>query len=241
MGITSENVASTFGISRDAQDRFALESFSKAMKAQQAGYFQKEIIPVHTSITDESNKKIPITVTNDDGIRPTTLESLARLKPSFRENGCSTAGNSSQISDGAAAVVLMKRGTAVQLALPVLAVFRSFAVCGVPPHVMGIGPAVAIPEALRQAGVKQEDIDVFEINEAFASQALYCIDKLNIPMNKVNPNGGAIALGHPLGCTGVRQIVTLIPELQRRKGTYGIVSMCIGTGMGAAAVFELEA
>ncbi|KAJ6650370.1 hypothetical protein lerEdw1_010925 [Lerista edwardsae] len=261
MGITSENVAERFGVSRQKQDEFALASQYKASRAHMMGWFKSEIVPVTTTISDDQGNQKTITVHQDEGIRPgTTLEGLAKLKPAFKEGGSTTAGNSSQVSDGAAAVLLAKRSKASQLGLPVLAVLKSFAVVGVPPDVMGIGPAYAIPVALEKAGLTVGDIDVFEINEAFASQilaqvpkqvpedvlgpgvslqAVYCVEKLGIPIEKVNPCGGAIALGHPLGCTGARQIVTLLNELKRRgKSAYGVVSMCIGTGMGAAAVFE---
>ena len=186
----------------------------------------------------------------------TTLESLSKLKPAFKKGGTTTAGNkpataphyhcadhtcsgnSSQVSDGAAAVLLASYAAAKKYKLPVIAVIRAYAVVGVPPEIMGIGPAVAIPAALKQAKLSVKDIDVFEINEAFASQATYCAASLGIPSSKLNPKGGAIALGHPLGCTGARQIATLLPELKRIDGKYGVVSMCIGTGMGAAAVIE---
>ncbi|NXO09373.1 THIKB thiolase, partial [Oriolus oriolus] len=255
MGITSENVAEKFGVSRKKQDAFALASQQKtppkycnlsysfvtrAAKAQQMGLFRTEIVPVKTTVSDNDGNKKTITVHQDEGIRPsTTLEGLAKLRPAFKEDGSTTAGNASQVSDGAAAVLLAKRSKAAQLGLPVLGVLRSFAVVGVPPDVMGIGPAYAIPVAVEKAGLTLNDIDIYEINEAFASQAVYCVEKLGIPMEKVNPLGGAIALGHPLGCTGARQVVTLLNELKRRgKRAYGVVSMCIGTGMGAAAVFE---
>ncbi|XP_074900658.1 3-ketoacyl-CoA thiolase, peroxisomal [Buteo buteo] len=240
MGITSENVAEKFGVSRKKQDAFALASQQKAAKAQQMGLFKTEIVPVKTTVLDDQGNQKTITVHQDEGIRPsTTLEGLAKLKPAFKEDGSTTAGNASQVSDGAAAVLLAKRSKAAQLGLPVLGVLRSFAVVGVPPDVMGIGPAYAIPVAVEKAGLTLSDIDIYEINEAFASQAVYCVEKLGIPMEKVNPLGGAIALGHPLGCTGARQVVTLLNELKRRgKRAYGVVSMCIGTGMGAAAVFE---
>ncbi|NWI98523.1 THIKA thiolase, partial [Crypturellus undulatus] len=240
MGITSENVAERFGVSRKKQDAFALTSQQKAARAQQLGLFKTEIVPVTTTVVDDKGNRRTITVSQDEGIRAsTTLEGLAKLKPSFKENGSTTAGNASQVSDGAAAVILAKRSKAAQLGLPILGVLKSFAVVGVPPDIMGIGPAYAIPVALEKAGLTLNDIDIYEINEAFASQALYCVEKLGIPMEKVNPLGGAIALGHPLGCTGTRQVVTLLHELKRRgKRAYGVVSMCMGTGMGAAAVFE---
>ncbi|CAH6777540.1 3-ketoacyl-CoA thiolase B, peroxisomal [Phodopus roborovskii] len=240
MGITSENVAERFGISRQKQDAFALASQQKAARAQSRGCFQAEIVPVTATILDDKGNKKTVTVSQDEGVRPsTTMEGLAKLKPAFKDGGSTTAGNSSQVSDGAAAVLLARRSKAEELGLPVLGVLRSYAVVGVPPDIMGIGPAYAIPAALQKAGLTVNDIDIFEINEAFASQALYCVEKLGIPAEKVNPLGGAIALGHPLGCTGARQVVTLLNELKRRgRRAYGVVSMCIGTGMGAAAVFE---
>jgi len=185
-------------------------------------------------------QKKTVVVDQDDGIRPTTVEQLAKLRPAFKKDGSTTAGNSSQVSDGAAAVLLMTRAEANKRGLKIIGKFHSFSVVGVPPSVMGIGPAFAIPPAVKQAGLTLDDIDVYEINEAFASQATYSVDKLKIPYSKVNPNGGAIALGHPLGCTGARQVSTLLNELHRTKQRYGVCSMCIGTGMGAAAVFEAE-
>lgn len=240
MGITSENVAEKFGVSREKQDAFALSSQQKAARAQSTGVFDQEIVPVTTRFVDDEGKEREVTVTKDDGIRAgTTLAGLQKLRPAFKPDGSTTAGNSSQVSDGAAAVLLGRRSVVEALGLPVLGVLRASAVVGVPPDLMGIGPAFAIPAALQQAGLTVADIDVFEINEAFASQAVYCVEKLGIPLDKVNPNGGAIALGHPLGCTGARQVVTLLNELKRRgRRAYGVVSMCIGTGMGAAAVFE---
>ncbi|CAL1528211.1 unnamed protein product [Lymnaea stagnalis] len=239
MGITSENVAQRFGVTRQQQDEFAYSSQIKAKKAADDGLFDAEIVPVTTTVEDKNGQKVTITVTKDEGIRPTTLEGLAKLKPAFKENGSTTAGNSSQVSDGAAAVLLMSRAEANRRNLPVLGIIRSFAVKGCPPDIMGIGPAVAIPLALQKAGLTVNDIDIYEINEAFASQAVYCVRELGIPIERVNPKGGAIALGHPLGCTGARQIATLLHELKRRgPKAYGVVSMCIGTGMGAAAVIE---
>ncbi|XP_035515578.1 3-ketoacyl-CoA thiolase, peroxisomal isoform X2 [Morone saxatilis] len=240
MGITSENVAERFGVSREKQDAFALSSQLKAARAQSLGLFDQEIVPVTTKVIDDSGKEREVTVAKDEGIRAgTTMEGLSKLRPAFKPDGSTTAGNSSQVSDGAAAVLVGRRSAVEALGLPVLGVLRASAVVGVPPDVMGIGPAFAIPAALEQAGLSVSDIDVFEINEAFASQAVYCVEKLGIPPEKVNPNGGAIALGHPLGCTGARQVVTLLNELRRRgRRAYGVVSMCIGTGMGAAAVFE---
>lgn len=241
MGVTSENVAERFNVSREKQDRMAVESHQKAAAAQKQGLFNAEILPVRTKSVDKDGNETPVTISADDGVRGgTTMEILAKLKPVFKEGGSTTAGNASQVSDGAAAVLLARRSFAEKHGLPVLGVVRSYAVVGVPPDVMGIGPAYAIPEALRKAGLSVGDIDIYEINEAFASQAVYCVEKLGIPMERVNPKGGAIALGHPLGATGARQIATLLHELKRRgkKGAFGVVSMCIGTGMGAAAVLE---
>jgi len=240
MGITSENVARQFGVSREKQDKFAEQSHAKASKAQKLGWFDDELVPVHTRLVDKDGKESQVVISRDDGVRSeTTFDVLKTLKPAFQEGGSTTAGNSSQTSDGAAAVILARRSFANNHKLPILGIFRSFAVVGVPPEVMGIGPAYAIPEAVKQAGLTLDDIDVFEINEAFASQAVYCVEKLGIPMEKVNPKGGAVALGHPLGATGARQVATLLHELKRRqKRAYGVVSMCIGTGMGAAAVLE---
>jgi len=196
---------------------------------------------VKVIVKDESGNEKEVVVTKDEGIREgTTVASLGKLAPAFKKDGSTTAGNSSQVSDGAAAVLFMKRSTAEKLKLPILARFRSFSVVGVPPKIMGVGPAYAIPAALKQAGLTKDDISVFEISEAFASQATYSADKLGLDYAKVNPLGGAIALGHPLGCTGARQIATLLPELRRRKGKYGMTSMCIGSGMGAASVIENE-
>ncbi|KAF0690312.1 Aste57867_18293 [Aphanomyces stellatus] len=239
MGITSENVAAKYGISRAEQDAFAAASHAKAHAAQQNGWFTKEITPVTVKRTNADGVDEQVTVTADEGIRVgTTVDGLGKLKASFKKGGSTTAGNSSQVSDGAAACLVMTRAAAEKLGLPILGTFVSYAVAGVPPEIMGVGPAVAIPAALKKAGLTIDDIDVFELNEAFASQALYCQAALKIPSHKINPSGGAIALGHPLGCTGARQIATLLHGLHRTNQTYGVVSMCIGTGMGAAAVFK---
>jgi len=240
MGITSENVAAEFGVTRAEQDAFAAQSQIRASRAQKEGLFRDEIVPVTATVKDKDGNTSQVVIDKDDGIRETTAESLAKLKPAFKKEGSTTAGNSSQVSDGAAAILVMTRAEARKRGLKPLGKFHSFAVVGVPPYVMGIGPAFAIPVALRQAGLSTEDIDVFEINEAFASQALYSVKKLGLSQEKVNPLGGAIAFGHPLGCTGTRQIATLIHQLKRTGGRYGVTSMCIGTGMGAAAVFEAE-
>ncbi|TPX69030.1 hypothetical protein SpCBS45565_g02714 [Spizellomyces sp. 'palustris'] len=232
MGQTSENVAAEFKISRDVQDKFALRSHTLASKAQKEGLFDEEIVPV--KLADGT------IVSKDDGIRATTAESLAKLRPAFGKNGCTTAGNASQITDGAASVLMMRRSVADKLGLKPLARWIGFSVVGVPPRIMGIGPEKAIPEVLRQVGLNVEDVDIYEINEAFASQAVYCVDRLGIPIEKVNPKGGAIAFGHPMGATGARQVATLLPELRRQKKRFGVISMCVGIGMGAAAVIENE-
>jgi acetyl-CoA acyltransferase 1 len=240
MGLTSENVAEKFGIGRKEQDEFAALSYKKAVDAQNKGYFDKEIVPVTTQIKDKDGNSTTITVTKDEGPKPTSFETLSKLKPAFKKTGSSTGGNSSQVTDGAAAVLLMKRSFAEERGIKILGRIVGYSVDGVPPEIMGIGPAVAIPSVLKKTGMKVSDIDIFEVNEAFASQALYSLKKVGIPLEKANPNGGAIALGHPLGCTGARLICTLFAELERTNKKTGIVSMCIGTGMGAAAVFERE-
>jgi acetyl-CoA acyltransferase 1 len=241
MGQTSENVAQKFGITRETQDRFACESHARAAAAQEKGLFNDEIVPVKTTIKDEKGATKEVTVTKDDGIRKgTTMEALGKLKAAFKKDGTTTAGNSSQTTDGAAMALLARRSTAKKLGLPIIGKFVAYSVVGVPPEIMGIGPAFAIPAVLAKAGLKTENIDIFEVNEAFASQATYCCDKLALDPKKVNPKGGAIAFGHPLGCTGARQLATLMPELKRTGGKYGVISMCIGTGMGAAAVIQRE-
>ncbi|CAD6241714.1 unnamed protein product [Miscanthus lutarioriparius] len=242
MGITSENVAHRYGVTRQEQDQAAAESHRRAAAATASGKFKDEIVPVPTKIVDPKTgeeKKVVISV--DDGIRPgATASGLAKLKPVFKKDGTTTAGNSSQVSDGAGAVLLMKRSVALKKGLPILGVFRSFAAVGVDPAVMGVGPAVAIPAAVKSAGLEIGDIDLFELNEAFASQFVYCCNKLGLDRSKVNVNGGAIALGHPLGATGARCVATLLNEMKRRGRDcrFGVVTMCIGSGMGAAAVFE---
>lgn len=239
MGTTSDILARRFGVTREEQDAIAVESHSKAWAAQTSGRFREEIVPVTVKVKDAKGNESTSVVDKDDGIREgTNMAKLQRLKPVFDKQGTTTAGNSSQVTDGAALVLLARRSAAHRLNLPILGRFVSFAVAGVEPEVMGVGPAVAIPRALAKAGLGMDDISVFELNEAFASQVVYCIKKLGLPREKLNPNGGAIALGHPLGCTGARQIATLLPELRRRNARYGVVSMCIGTGMGAAAVIE---
>ncbi|GBF10365.1 acetyl-CoA C-acetyltransferase [Tepidibacillus sp. HK-1] len=244
MGLTAEQVAKQFEVSREEQDAFALQSHQRAAKAIAEGKFKEEIVPVKVTKTmmDETGKvrKEEIIFDTDEGVRTdTSMEALAKLKPAFMANGTVTAGNSSQTSDGAAAVMVMSREKAEELGLKPIARFINYAVSGVAPDIMGIGPVTAIPKALKRAGLTLEDIDLFELNEAFAAQAVYVIRELGLDPEKVNVNGGAIALGHPLGCTGAKLSVTLLHELKRRNGRYGVVSMCIGGGMGAAGVFEL--
>jgi len=241
MGMTAENVAERYGVTRAEQDAMAVASHTKALAAQSQGKFDAETVPVETRVVGGDGAEHTLVVSHDEGPRVgTSLEKLAKLKTVFKPNGSVTAGTSSQVSDGAAAVLLMSRAKARQLGLRPLGVLRSYRVVGCKPDEMGVGPAVAIPAALEAAGLSLEQVDVFEINEAFAAQAVYCVRKLGIPMDKVNPLGGAIALGHPLGCTGARQVATLLHQLRRTGQRYGVVSMCIGTGMGAAAVFEAE-
>jgi len=244
MGHTAENVAQRFGISREDQDAFAAESHRKAAAAIATGRFQEEIVPVETSVkgVDAGGKRWekPVVLDTDEGVRAdTTTGVLAKLRPAFALNGSVTAGNASQTSDGAAAAVLMSRERAEELGLKPLATFRSFALAGVAPEIMGVGPVEAIPKALKQAGITRDQVDLYEINEAFASQCVHIIRELKLDEAKVNVNGGAIALGHPLGCTGTKLTATLVHELRRRGGGYGVVSMCIGGGMGAAGVFEV--
>lgn len=240
MGITSENVSERYGITRADQDKMGFESQAKAAQADKAGLFKGEIVPVTAKILNDDGTSKEVVVDKDEGIRATTLEALAKLKPAFKPDGSTTAGSSSQTTDGAAAVLLMKRAKADELGIKPLACMRASALVGVPPDVMGIGPAFAIPEVLTKAGLKVNDVDIYEVNEAFASQAEYSARKVGIPKEKLNPVGGAIALGHPLGCTGARQIATLLPQLKRTGGKYGVTSMCMGTGMGMAALFESE-
>lgn len=238
---TSENVAVEYGITREDQDRFSVESHRKAYAAQQAGRFKEEIIPCTVTFIDKDGNSKQVVIEKDDGIRPdSTLETLGKIRAAFGKDGTTTAGNASQISDGAAAVLLMKRKTAQKMNLPIIGKYVTSATVGVPPRLMGIGPAYAIPVAVERAGLKLSDIDIYEINEAFASQAIYTVKALEIPDEKVNPNGGAIAFGHPLGCTGSRQVATLFPELKRQDKRLGVTSMCIGSGMGMAAVWERE-
>lgn len=242
MGITAENVAREHKISREEQDAFAFRSHQNAVHAIEQGFFTAEIVPLeveHVELVGGHEKRRVVTFAQDEGPRrDTSLAALAKLKPVFHVRGSVTAGNSSQTSDGAAALVMMSRTRAEALGLKPLARFIAFATGGVAPEVMGIGPIVAIPKALKQAGLTLADIDLIELNEAFAAQALAVVKYLGIDIEKVNVNGGAIALGHPLGCTGSKLTVQLLGEMGRRKSRYGMVTMCIGGGMGAAGIFE---
>jgi acetyl-CoA acyltransferase len=250
MGLTAENVAKKYGITREQCDEFSYASHQKALAAIAAGKFKDEIVPVEVSYTvleaaaagatsSSKPKSVKISFDTDEGPRAdTSLEALAKLKPAFHTHGVVTAGNSSQTSDGAAAAVVMSAERARALGLKPLGRFVSFAVAGCPPEEMGIGPAYAIPKALKLAGLQLDQIDVIELNEAFAAQALSVIKLLGIDPARVNVSGGAIALGHPLGCTGAKLTATILRELERRKARYGMVTMCVGGGMGAAGIFE---
>lgn len=231
MGVTAENIAEKYGITRTEQDEFAVNSHKKLYAAQEKGVFEEEIIPLAVGGAPFSN---------DEGVRPnSSLETLGKLRTVFKMNGTVTAGNSSQISDGTAFVVLMSKEKVEELQLQPIAKFSSFAVSGLDPAFMGLGPIKAIPKAVEKAGLTMEEIDLVELNEAFASQAIACMRELDLPAEKVNVNGGAIAHGHPLGATGSLLTVKLLSEMKRRKNKYGVVSMCIGGGMGAAGVYEL--
>ncbi|WP_442267214.1 acetyl-CoA C-acyltransferase [Tenacibaculum sp. ZS6-P6] len=245
MGNTAEAVAQEYKISREDQDEFALNSHLKALKAQSEDRFQDQIVPIEVEETyiDSKGKKATrkFTVTKDEGPRKgSTIEGLQRLRPVFAANGSVTAGNSSQTSDGAAFVMVMSEDMVKELNLEPIARMVSYAAAGVPPRIMGIGPVAAIPKALKQAGLQQNDIDLIELNEAFASQSLAVIRELGLNPDIINVNGGAIALGHPLGCTGAKLSVQLFDEMRKRemKNKYGMVTMCVGTGQGAAGIFE---
>lgn len=243
MGLTAEAVAKDYHVSREDQDKFALKSNEKAVAAIKEGKFKDEIVPITIKdnyIKDGKMATKEYVVDTDEGPRAdTSLEALGKLRPVFDAKGSVTAGNSSQTSDGAAFVLVMSEQKMKELNLKPIAKLVSYAVAGVPPRIMGIGPIYAIPKALKQAGLKQEDIDLFELNEAFASQSLAVIRELGLDEEKVNVNGGAIALGHPLGCTGAKLTVQVLHELKRRGKKYGMVTMCVGTGQGAAGIFEL--
>ncbi|MGM1031215.1 MAG: acetyl-CoA C-acetyltransferase [Bacillota bacterium] len=246
MGHTAEAVAKKYGISRDDQDAFSVRSHQKAAKAITEGKFSDEIVPVDVTLRsvgpDLKLKEKSFTFSQDEGVRPgTTAEVLKKLRPAFSVTGSVTAGNSSQTSDGAAAVMVMDGEKASSLGMKPMGKFRSFAVAGVPPEIMGIGPIAAIPKALKLAGLELSDIGLFELNEAFASQSIQIIRELGLNEEIVNVNGGAIALGHPLGCSGAKLTLSLLHEMKRRNQQFGVVTMCIGGGMGAAGVFELMA
>ncbi len=239
MGITAENVAKKFNVSRADQDAFALKSHQKAAAAREAKRFEAEIVPV-TGPKYSGNERVTFEFKQDELIRPdTTAEGLAALKPVFSTTGSVTAGNSSPLSDGGAASILASRATAEKLGVKPLGWFKSFVTVGVDPSIMGIGPLPAIQKLMAKTGLKIADIDLFEVNEAFASQSVYCQRELGVPDEKLNVSGGAIALGHPLGCTGAKLVATILHELKRRGGKRGVVSMCIGGGMGAAGLVEL--
>jgi acetyl-CoA acyltransferase len=242
MGLTAERLAKRYGITREMADEFSLRSHKNAMAAIQSGKFENEVVPVPVSFTTPNGskpKRIDITFKVDEGPRAdTTMEALGALKPAFHARGTVTAGNSSQMSDGAAAAIVMSAEKARQLGIKPLARFVAFATAGYKPEEMGLGPVYAIPKVLKMAGLKLEEIDVIELNEAFAAQALSVIKEGGLDLNRVNPNGGAIALGHPLGCTGAKLTASIIRELKRRNGKYGIVTMCVGGGMGAAGIIE---
>ncbi|OHB85642.1 MAG: acetyl-CoA acetyltransferase [Planctomycetes bacterium RBG_16_64_12] len=243
MGLTAENVVRQYKISREDQDAFALESHQKAVAAIDAGRFEEEIIPVPVKLVTPGRngrcEENELMFRVDEGPRrDTSMEALAALKPAFHATGTVTAGNSSQTSDGAAAVVVMSEDKVKQLGLKPLARFVGYAAAGVPPGIMGIGPTKAIPKLLKQLGMKLEDLDLIELNEAFAGQALAVVRECGLPRARLNVNGGAIALGHPLGATGSKLTATLLYELRRRNGRYGIVTMCVGGGMGGAGIFE---
>ncbi|PYS31684.1 MAG: acetyl-CoA C-acyltransferase [Acidobacteria bacterium] len=242
MGLTAENVAREFRVSREEQDAFALESHRKALAAIEAGRFRDEIVPlpVREIVVENARRTVhEYSFDTDEGPRhDTSIEALTKLKPAFKADGTVTAGNASQMSDGAAAVMVMSESKARELGLKPLARFVAYATAGVRPELMGIGPVEAIPKVLKQAGLKLENIDLVELNEAFAAQALAVIRETGLDPSRVNVNGGAIALGHPLGCTGSKLTATLLYEMQRRGLRYGMVTMCVGGGMGAAGIFE---
>jgi len=238
MGLTAEHVAEQYHIDRETQDEFSLLSHQRALQAQKSGYFQDQLVPLELTLTTPDGTR-SLTLEQDEGPREdTSLEALAGLRPVFKNGGTVTAGNSSQMSDGAAGVVITSREKADQLGLNPLARFVSYAVAGVPPEIMGIGPVEAVPPALKAAGLSLEDMDLIELNEAFAAQSVAVIRELDLDPEITNVNGGAIALGHPLGCTGAKLTTQMIYELQRRGLEWGLVTMCIGGGMGAAAVIQ---
>jgi acetyl-CoA acyltransferase len=239
MGLTAEAVAKKYGVDRERSDAFALASHQKALAAIAAGRFKDEVVPLTVSLPNGDGKPKTISFDTDEGPRPdTSAAGLAKLRPAFAAGGMVTAGNASQTSDGAAAAVVMSAERAKALGIRPRARFVTYAVAGVPPEIMGIGPIEAIPKALKQAGLSLADIDLIELNEAFATQALAVIESLGLDPAKVNVNGGAIALGHPLGCTGAKLVAQILSEMERREARYGLVTMCVGGGMGAAGILE---
>jgi acetyl-CoA acetyltransferase family protein len=242
MGLTAEEIAKDYKISREDQDEFSYNSHMKAVNAIQNGYFKDQIVPIEveeTYLEDGKRKVRKYIVDTDEGPRPdTSLEALAKLKPVFAANGTVTAGNSSQTSDGAAFVLVMSEEMIKELNLKPIARLVSFSLAGVDPRIMGIGPVEAVPKALKKAGMKLDDLDLIELNEAFAAQSLAVVRELNLDNEKLNVNGGAIALGHPLGCTGAKLTVQILNELKRRNKKYGMVTACVGGGQGVAAIFE---
>lgn len=244
MGLTAEAVAKDYNVNREAQDAFALESHKRAAAAIDGGRFKDDIVPIEVKevFVNKAGKRDEraYTVDTDEGVRrDTSLESLGRLRPVFDAKGSVTAGNSSQTSDGAAFVMVVSEKMLKELGVEPIAQLRSYHVAGLEPRIMGVGPIYAIPRALERAGLKQDDIDIIELNEAFASQSVAIVNKLGLDSSKVNVNGGAIALGHPLGCTGAKLTVQMMNEVKKRNGKYGMVTMCVGTGQGAAGVFEI--
>jgi acetyl-CoA acyltransferase len=244
MGLTAERVAKQYEVPRDAQDAFALESHRRALDAIQGGRFSDEIVPITVEQVTRAGtdvKRTTFSFDTDEGPRPgSSMEALSQLRPAFAATGTVTAGNSSQMSDGAGAAVVMSRAAAESRGLRPMATLRGYAVAGVPPEIMGIGPVEAVPKLLAQTGVPLDEVELIELNEAFAAQALAVAKKLRIPLDRLNVNGGAIALGHPLGATGAKLTATLLHEMERRQARYGIVTMCVGGGMGAAGLFERE-
>jgi acetyl-CoA acyltransferase len=245
MGLTAENISKKYEITREQADQFSLASHQKALAAIAAGKFKDEVVPVEVTFTEvpsgngNRTKTTKVVFEMDEGPRAdTSLEALTKLKPAFHAHGVVTAGNSSQMSDGAAATVVMSAERARALKIEPIARFRAFATAGCPPEEMGVGPAFAIPKALKLAGLRLQDIDVIELNEAFAAQALAVVKLAGLDLSRVNPNGGAIALGHPLGCTGAKLTASILRELERRNERYGLVTMCVGGGMGAAGILE---
>jgi acetyl-CoA acyltransferase len=239
MGLTAEAVAKKYGVDREKSDAFALASHQKALAAIAAGRFREEVVPLTVSLPNGDGQPKTLTFDTDEGPRPdTSAAGLAKLRPAFAQGGMVTAGNASQTSDGAAATVVMSADRAKALGIRPRARFVTYAVAGVPPEIMGIGPVEAIPKALKQAGLSLADIDLIELNEAFATQALAVIESLGLDPAKVNVNGGAIALGHPLGCTGAKLVAQILSEMERRQARYGLVTMCVGGGMGAAGILE---